>query len=99
MFHVSYILPSKELATDTLRFAGFLGHRDSCLEPCAPGERATATGSPRFRRVGAADFRRDFAGIGRERVAEDGAPGGYMKTKKSRGGAGGDWIGHKYKID
>ena len=45
------------------------------MEPRAPGERATGAGSPRLRGVGAADFRRDLAGIGRERVAGDGAPG------------------------
>ena len=81
MFHVHYVPPSKKLSTDRRRFVGFLGHLDSCLEPCAPGERATGVGSPRLRGVGAADFRRDLAGIGRERLAGDGASGGYMKTK------------------
>ena len=57
---------------------GSFGH-GSCLEPRAPGERATGVGFPRLRGVGAADFRRDLAGIGRERVAGDGAPGASMK--------------------
>ena len=87
MFHVSNILSSKKLSTDTRRFVGFLGHGDSCLEPCEPVERARGAASPRLRRVGAADFRRKLASIGREKVTGDGAPGGYMKTKKSRGGA------------
>ena len=68
------------------RLVSFLGHRGTCLEPCAPGERATGARSPRLRGVGAVDFRRDFAGIGRERVAEDGAPGAFMKTKISGAG-------------
>ena len=38
-----------------------------------------------FEGVGAAYFRRDLAGIARERVAGDGAPGASMKTKKKRG--------------
>ena len=66
---------------------GSLGRRDSCLEPCAPGERATGAGSPRLREIGAADFRRDLAGIDRERVAGDGAPGASMKTKISSAAA------------
>ena len=69
---------------------GFLGHRNSCLEPSAPGERATGSGSPRLRGVGAADFRPDLAGIDRERVAGDGALGASMKTKKTRGAPGRD---------
>ena len=78
MFHVPYILPSKKLSTDMRRFVGFLGHSDSCLEPCAPGERATGAGFPRLRGVGAADVRRDLAGIGGQRVTGDGAPGDYL---------------------
>ena len=66
MLNVPYVLPSKKLSTDTQRFVGFLGHGDRCLEQCAPGERATGAGSPRLEGVGATDFRRDVAGIGRE---------------------------------
>ena len=50
----------------------YLGHRDSCLEPYASDERATAAGCPRLRGVSAANFRLDLAGIGRETVAGDG---------------------------
>ena len=46
--------------------------------------------------VEAADFRRDFAGIGRERVAGDGAPGASMNTKNLGVLLQEAWIGHKY---
>ena len=72
----SIILPRKRLSTDTRRFVGFDGHGDSCLEPCTPGQRATWATCPGLRGAGAADFRRDLADIGRERVTGDGAPGG-----------------------
>ena len=59
--------------------------------------RAMGAGSPRLRGVGAADFRRDLAGIGRERVAGDGAPDASMKTKNLCVRLQEAWIGHKYK--
>ena len=84
MVNVPNLLDQQETLNTSVTFGWlFLGHRDSCLEPCAPGERATGAGSPRHRGVGDADFRRDLAGIGRERVAGDVAPGASMKTKKN----------------
>ena len=55
-----------------------------------------------FEGVGAAYFRRDLAGIGRERVAGDGAPGASMKTKNVGVLLQESWIGHPklfYKFD
>ena len=53
------------MSTHPQRLVRFLGHRDSCLKPYEPGERATGAGSPRLRVVRAADFRRELAGTGR----------------------------------
>ena len=60
IFNIPYILVQKETVNRYQCLGGFLGHRDGCLEPCATGERATGTGSPRLRGVRAVGFRRDL---------------------------------------
>ena len=75
-----YFCPARNCNTSAT-FGWLRRHRDSYLEPCSPGERATGVGSPRRRGVGAADFLRYLAGIGRDRVAGGGALGASMRTK------------------
>lgn len=76
MVNVLNIFANIKMRTGTEYWLAFRGHSNRCPEPVAPDERATWVRSPRLRGVGAAEFWRDFAVIGRDRVSGNEAPGG-----------------------